>query len=63
MTTTVTSPEAVGMSTDRLARINPVMQSFVDEGGFVGLSVMVARHGQTVFAEQFGQRDKRPPGR
>jgi CubicO group peptidase (beta-lactamase class C family) len=58
MTTTATSPEAVGMSTDRLARISPVMQSFVDEGGFVGLSVMIARHGQTVFAEQFGQRDK-----
>jgi CubicO group peptidase (beta-lactamase class C family) len=46
------------MSTDRLARISPVMQSFVDEGGFVGLSVMIARHGKTVFAEQFGQRDK-----
>jgi CubicO group peptidase (beta-lactamase class C family) len=58
MTTIVSSPEAVGMSTDRLARINPVMQSFVDEGGFAGLSVMVARHGQTVFAEQFGHRDK-----
>jgi CubicO group peptidase (beta-lactamase class C family) len=54
----VSSPDAVGMSADRLARITPVMQSFVDEGGFAGLSVLIARRGQTVFAEQFGQRDK-----
>ena len=27
----VTSPEAVGMSADRLERIDPVMQSVVDE--------------------------------
>jgi CubicO group peptidase (beta-lactamase class C family) len=58
MTRMVGSPEAVGMSADRLARIDPVMQSVVDDGGFAGLSVMIARHGQTVFAAQYGQRDK-----
>ena len=54
----MTSPESVGMSTDRLARINPVMQSFVDSGEFAGLSVLIARRGETVFAGQYGHRDR-----
>ncbi len=53
-----TSPEAAGMDADRLERINPVMQSVVDERGFAGVSVMIARHGQTAFAGQYGYRDK-----
>ena len=57
MNTMTSSPESVGMSSDRLARIDPVMQAFVDGGGFAGLSVMIARHGQTVFSAQFGKRD------
>jgi CubicO group peptidase (beta-lactamase class C family) len=52
------SPEAVGMSAERLARIDPIMQKHVDEGGFAGLSVLVARHGQIVFGAQYGYRDK-----
>jgi CubicO group peptidase (beta-lactamase class C family) len=52
------SPEAVGLSAERLERINPVMQSYVDERGFAGLSVLIARHGQTAFSAQYGYRDK-----
>ena len=52
------SPEAVGMSGERLERIDPVMQSYVDERGFAGLSVLLARRGQTVFSAQYGDRDK-----
>ena len=58
MTTVVSSPESAGMSTDRLARIHPVMQSVVDDRGFAGVSVAIARHGQTVFSAQYGHRDK-----
>jgi CubicO group peptidase (beta-lactamase class C family) len=57
MSSTVPSPETVGMSAQRLDRIHPVMQSYVDERGFAGLSVLIARQGQTVFAAQYGQRD------
>jgi CubicO group peptidase (beta-lactamase class C family) len=53
-----TSPEAVGMSAERLERIDPIMQSYVDQRGFAGLSVVLARRGQTVFSAQYGQRDK-----
>ncbi|MEX0846951.1 MAG: serine hydrolase domain-containing protein [Ilumatobacteraceae bacterium] len=58
MTTNVTSPEAVGMSTDRLARIRPIMESYVSERGVVGISTMVSRRGQIVHAEQFGHQDR-----
>ena len=52
------SPEAVGMSAERLERINPIMQSYVDERGFAGASVWLARRGQNVFSAQYGYRDR-----
>src|SRR3954469_3843551 len=52
------SPEAVGMSAERLERIDPIMQSYVDERGFAGLSVLLARRGEVVFSAQYGDRDK-----
>jgi len=54
----VTSPEAVGMSTSRLARIAPVMESYVTDRGVVGISTMVARRGEIVHDEQFGFQDR-----
>lgn len=58
MTVNITSPEAVGMSSERLERIRPVMESYVNEQGVVGISTMISRRGQIVHAEQFGYRDK-----
>ena len=58
MSIEVTSPEAVGMSSERLARIRPVMESYVDERGIVGISTLISRRGQVVHAEQFGFRDR-----
>ncbi|MFN0029055.1 MAG: serine hydrolase domain-containing protein [Acidimicrobiales bacterium] len=46
------------MSSDRLARIDPVMEAFAESGGFAGLSVVLARRGQTVFSGQYGFRDR-----
>jgi CubicO group peptidase (beta-lactamase class C family) len=57
MDTNVTSPEAVGMSTSRLEKLNVTMQRYVDDGVVAGLSTMVSRRGQVVHAEQFGNRD------
>jgi CubicO group peptidase (beta-lactamase class C family) len=58
MSINVTSPEAVGMNSDRLARITPVMESYVTERGVAGISTMVSRRGEVVHAEQFGFQDK-----
>lgn len=58
MNVTVTSPEAVGMSSRRLERIRPVMESYVNERGVAGISTMISRRGQVVYADQVGYRDK-----
>ena len=58
MSSNTTSPEAVGMSSARLARIAPVMQSYVSERGVVGISTMISRRGEIVHAEQYGFQDK-----
>ena len=54
----VTSPEAVGMSSARLARIAPVMESYVTERGVVGIGTMIARRGEIVHDERFGFLDR-----
>lgn len=58
MTQSVHSPGAVGMSVERLARIRPAMQGYVDERGFAGISTMISRRGQIVHFDQVGWRDK-----
>jgi len=51
------TPADVGMSAQRLARINPLMQGYVDEGKLAGVLTMVARHGRIVHLESFGKMD------
>jgi CubicO group peptidase (beta-lactamase class C family) len=55
---TIDSPEAVGCSSERLARIRPVLQSYVDERGFAGFSTMLARRGRIIHFEQVGWQDR-----
>jgi CubicO group peptidase (beta-lactamase class C family) len=52
------SPESVGMSSERLGRINPVLQGYVDEGELVGTISMIARHGKVVHFEKTGVLNK-----
>jgi CubicO group peptidase (beta-lactamase class C family) len=56
--TNAPSPEAVGFSSQRLARIQPAMQAYVDSGKFAGVSTLLARRGQIVHFQQVGTRDK-----
>lgn len=51
------SPEAVGFSSERLARLRAGMQRFVDEGRVAGLVSYVARGGRVVHHEAFGKAD------
>ena len=55
------SPEEVGMSTERLARIRPMLQKYVEDGTVPGIAAMVARHGKVVYFEAFGQAQIEPP--
>ena len=50
-------PEAVGVSAERLERIRPVMQGYVDDGHIAGILTVVARRGKIVHFETVGMRD------
>ena len=52
------TPEEVGFSTQRLERIQPAMQAYVDQKKIAGISTMIARRGKIVHFEQVGQMDK-----
>lgn len=54
----VVSPESVGMNAQRLARIKPHMQTYVDQGQFAGISTLIARRGSIVHSEQVGWQDR-----
>ncbi len=56
-------PERVGMSSERLARIDALAERYVSEGRVPGIVTMVARKGQIVHFEAHGARgfdDERP---
>ncbi len=53
----MTEPEAVGVSAERLERIGPAMQSYVDRGVVRGISTLVARRGKVVHRSLCGRRD------
>ena len=48
------APEAVGMSTERLARIDGVLRGFVERGEVPGFVTLVARKGRIVHWEAHG---------
>ena len=50
-------PEAVGVSAERLERIRPIMQSYVDKGNLPGFLTVVARRGKIVHFETIGMQD------
>lgn len=53
-----TEPEAVGFSSERLARLTPVLERYVEEGSLAGGVALVARRGKLVYLHAFGQRDR-----
>ena len=59
------TPEEVGMSSERLARIGPAMKQHIDAGEIAGVVTLVARRGRIVHFEAYGYADaaKRTPMR
>ncbi len=58
MTLPTAAPEDVGLSSERLDRIRPAMQRWIDRGTLAGASMMLARRGKVVYAEQVGELDQ-----
>ena len=50
-------PESVGMSSERLTRIKPSMQAYVDKQQLAGVVTLVARRGKIVHFEEVGLLD------
>ena len=61
MTLKIAAPESVGLSSQRLARIRPVMQQYVNQEKLRGLTTMIWRNGVVVHLEKFGQQDDTEP--
>jgi len=53
----VVNPESVGLSTERLSRIDKVMQEAIDQERNAGMVVLVARHGKVAYHKAFGYAD------
>src|SRR5262245_26074582 len=53
-------PAEVGMSAERLARIEPVILDTLKQGQLPGAVVLVLRHGKICYREAFGSRSKLP---
>jgi CubicO group peptidase (beta-lactamase class C family) len=47
-------PESVGISSERLKRLDTCMQGYVDRQQFAGIVTLVARHGQVAHFEKIG---------
>jgi CubicO group peptidase (beta-lactamase class C family) len=54
----VATPEQVGLSSERLARIGNVLRADVERGRIPGAVVLVARKGRVAYLEAVGLRDK-----
>jgi len=52
-----TVPEEVGLSSERLSRIKPLMQQHIDEGTTGGILTMIARKGKIAHLEMVGMQD------
>ena len=50
-------PESVGMSAERLARIDALTRRYVTEGKLAGVVTLVARHGKVVYFDAVGTAD------
>ncbi|GAA4396560.1 serine hydrolase domain-containing protein [Nibrella viscosa] len=51
------SPEASGMSSERLQRIDRVVQDYISKGWLTGASAFISRNGKIVYHKAFGQND------
>src|ERR1700722_7617121 len=54
---TVTQPEAVGFSSQRLERLHTLMENSVNQKQIAGVVTILARHGKVIDYRSYGKRD------
>jgi CubicO group peptidase (beta-lactamase class C family) len=52
-------PESVGVSAERLKRLDAGMQRFIDEGRLAGVTTLLARRGKIINFNAYGKKDVR----
>ena len=52
------SPEEAGVSSDRLARIDAMLEAYTEEERLPGAALVIGRRGHVVYARAFGYRDR-----
>lgn len=57
----VVAPEAVGLSSARLAKVSGFMRSHIEDKKMAGAVVLIARHGKIAYFETFGEADVGKP--
>ena len=53
----VVAPESAGMSSAKLAKVDAAVESLVQQKRLAGATVMIARHGKTVYFKTFGSQE------
>jgi CubicO group peptidase (beta-lactamase class C family) len=53
------SPESVGVSAERLKRLDAGLQRFIDEGRLAGVTTLLARRGKIINFNAYGKKDVR----
>ena len=53
----ITRPEEVGLSSERLARVDDVMRAYVDKGKLPNVQTLISRRGQLVHHDCYGLAD------
>jgi CubicO group peptidase (beta-lactamase class C family) len=53
----IVTPEEAGFSSERLQRVNSLMQGYVDSGRLAGVVTLLAREGEVFHFERFGYQD------
>ena len=51
------TPEQVGMSSERLKRLDTAIHAYVDRGRTPGVDTLIARHGKVVHVDAYGPAD------
>ena len=51
------NPEALGLSAERLTRINHLMERYIEGGTLAGIETCVVRRGQLAHRETFGYQN------
>ena len=54
----LTDPSAVGMSPERLERIDRAMEQYIDRRVVRGISTLLARRGEVMHRGLYGHRDQ-----